>query len=313
MPYDRRVPLISISKEQVGHFLFKWEVGAKLKSFAPVSGGFSNTNYKLELIDGRTLLLRIVQRGLTIAQTEISLLKLVSKTVPVPKIYYFDEKSIIEDLPVILMEFVEGSSAQTLKEKNEINWTQMGESIGKTLAAIHTYEFSGHGFIGNNLEIKPPPFGSEPFSYIEFCLKTRAQERLTNVSETELWKFLSQNEKLIEDFKPNNRLVHSDFNLKNLLAENGQITAVLDWEFAYSGNPLSDFGNLFRFPDQYPNDFEEAVTKAYKSHGGSLPPNWKHIASILDLSSMFEYLNTELERPKNFRIANEVIKRVITG
>jgi aminoglycoside phosphotransferase (APT) family kinase protein len=44
-------------------------------------------------------------------------------------------------------------------------------------------------------------------------------------------------------------LVHSDFNLKNLLGDpiSWQLTGVVDWEFAHAGSPDADLGNVTRF------------------------------------------------------------------
>ena len=44
-------------------------------------------------------------------------------------------------------------------------------------------------------------------------------------------------------------LVHSDLNPKNLLVDPDTlaVTGVLDWEFAHSGHPVTDLGNLLRF------------------------------------------------------------------
>jgi Phosphotransferase enzyme family len=57
------------------------------------------------------------------------------------------------------------------------------------------------------------------------------------------------------------QLVHSDYNGKNLLAvaDGGQwsITAVLDWEFAVSGSPLTGVGNMLRFRDAHPPGFAD--------------------------------------------------------
>ena len=44
-------------------------------------------------------------------------------------------------------------------------------------------------------------------------------------------------------------LVHSDFNAKNILVETatGEVTGLVDWEFAHAGGPFTDLGNLLRF------------------------------------------------------------------
>lgn len=47
------------------------------------------------------------------------------------------------------------------------------------------------------------------------------------------------------------RLVHGDFNPKNLLVSRTpggwQVAAALDWEFRFSGCPYGDAANLLRF------------------------------------------------------------------
>jgi aminoglycoside phosphotransferase (APT) family kinase protein len=41
---------------------------------------------------------------------------------------------------------------------------------------------------------------------------------------------------------PRRTLIHADFRLGNILIERGELTAVLDWEFAAYGDPLEDLG-----------------------------------------------------------------------
>lgn len=41
---------------------------------------------------------------------------------------------------------------------------------------------------------------------------------------------------------PHRTLVHGDFRLGNVLVDEGELTAVLDWEFATQGDPLEDLG-----------------------------------------------------------------------
>lgn len=45
-----------------------------------------------------------------------------------------------------------------------------------------------------------------------------------------------------DDFEP--RLLHGDFGPHNLMMEDGEITALLDWETARIGDPAEDFGHL---------------------------------------------------------------------
>jgi aminoglycoside phosphotransferase (APT) family kinase protein len=89
--------------------------------------------------------------------------------------------------------------------------------------------------------------------------------------------------------------VHSDFNPKNLLALRGadghwRITAVLDWEFAFSGSPLHDVGNMLRFGGEIPAAFADGFADGFRAGGGELPPDWREVSAALDLFALADLL-----------------------
>ncbi len=67
--------------------------------------------------------------------------------------------------------------------------------------------------------------------------------------------------------------MHSDFNPKNVLAVRAggrwSVSAVLDWEFAFSGSPLHDIGNMLRF--EQPPGFAAGFADGFRDGGGDLP------------------------------------------
>jgi aminoglycoside phosphotransferase (APT) family kinase protein len=83
-------------------------------------------------------------------------------------------------------------------------------------------------------------------------------------------------------------LGHCDYNGSNILAKDGGISAVLDWEFAFAGTPATDFGNLMRNHPE--TDFQDAVAHGYADAGGFLPDNWRHLARTADLGSWADFL-----------------------
>ena len=97
------------------------------------------------------------------------------------------------------------------------------------------------------------------------------------------------------------RLVHSDFNPKNLVvAQDGagwRVSAVLDWEFAFAGPPLTDVGNMLRFGDDLPDGFEDAFIESFAAGGGELPPDWRRIAEALDLVALLDLAARERDNP----------------
>jgi aminoglycoside phosphotransferase (APT) family kinase protein len=60
--------------------------------------------------------------------------------------------------------------------------------------------------------------------------------------------------------------VHGDFGIHNLLAEEGRITACLDWEWSHVGNPVEDIAYMRPHIDQYSS--WDRFVQHYAAHGG---------------------------------------------
>jgi aminoglycoside phosphotransferase (APT) family kinase protein len=108
-------------------------------------------------------------------------------------------------------------------------------------------------------------------------------------------------------------LVHGDFNPSNILVRDGQVAAILDWEFAHAGDTLMDFGNLLRKREAaVPAGFEDALTEGYRAAGGKLPRDWRPRARYIDLSSACEFLSSAEEKPQVHAAALKQIRETIT-
>jgi len=115
-----------------------------------------------------------------------------------------------------------------------------------------------------------------------------------------LWSFLKNNAHYFDVLDGARSLVHSDFNGFNILVrqnkERWNVTAVLDWEFAFAGSPLIDIGNMLRYSHMYPPIFEREFLHGYQEQGGILPAEWKKVAKLVDLLSLCEFLNSPTPR-----------------
>lgn len=85
----------------------------------------------------------------------------------------------------------------------------------------------------------------------------------------------------------------------------------MDWEFAYSGCPLGDFGNFFRYENEMSPCYKESFVESYKKNGGEIVKNWQEQARFLDLLPMFQFLTRPGDYPKTFRTAISVIQNTI--
>jgi aminoglycoside phosphotransferase (APT) family kinase protein len=101
--------------------------------------------------------------------------------------------------------------------------------------------------------------------------------------------------------------VHAGYNGKNLLAVGSDgrwsISAVLDWEFAFSGSPLTDIGNMLRFRDEHPPGFGDGFIAGYRDAGGELPERWREISEALDLYPLADFLT----RPPGHRYFGKAV------
>lgn len=61
-------------------------------------------------------------------------------------------------------------------------------------------------------------------------------------------------------------IVHGDFNIHNLLVDDGRIAALLDWEFAHIGDPAEDLANLHPHIERWTT--VERFYQHYRANGG---------------------------------------------
>jgi len=88
-------------------------------------------------------------------------------------------------------------------------------------------------------------------------------------------------------------------------------SAVLDWEFAFSGSPAVDFGNLLRPPLGQGREFTAALAAAYLEAGGWLPPDWQAIARLADLYAWVDFLSRPAASPALVEDARRMIRETI--
>ena len=155
-------------------------------------------------------------------------------SVPMPIVVCSDD-SIIGS-PFYLMEFISGisSARQIVKDPELPNFgPNLVKQLGKELAKIH--------------QIQP---SSSNFDFLKIPESHPADERIC-VYRGYLDEFqkgypvLEYALNWLEENKPQFEkitLVHSDFRTGNYLIANGQLKAILDWEFSHWGDPMEDIG-----------------------------------------------------------------------
>ncbi|HEX6565370.1 MAG TPA: phosphotransferase [Chthoniobacterales bacterium] len=313
--FDRRESTTILDEAEIRELVRSHLGGSEIESVSVLTGGFLNSNYHLVLPDRRSLVLRIAARPGALKK-ELRVLKQVQGAVPVPAVVAEDFSG---PCPFALLEFVEGKLfSDGLSSLQAVDLTRVAFEAGRSLHAIHSFDLGRAGFFDENLVFNPAfeNFGGGFYEYIcSSLLSRRVRERLGENLAACALEYVQANRDLYWSNPNSTRLIHCDYNLKNILIRQTgsvwKLAGVLDWEFAMAGSPLVDIGNFLRFEDELPLGFSESFIKGYLSRSIGLPDNWREVARLFDLAAMINFLDSEEETPKSFRTAVSVIAKTV--
>ncbi|MBT3736759.1 phosphotransferase [Pseudomonadales bacterium] len=198
--------------------------GTKLTSMEVLRGGVSADTHRLDLMDrdGNERSVVIREHGKNHsghpAEMEHDILKsLYVSGVSVPRPLAFDTSCTVLSYPYVIIAFIGGSTRIPEGEKSHYI-----DAMAATLASIHQ---------ANVPTLPDVSLRTEPLP-----------ELLDYLPKGEEWEGLSQylSARKVKQFSGEVTLLHGDFWPENILWQHGAIAAVLDWEDAAVGDPLSD-------------------------------------------------------------------------
>lgn len=273
---------------------------AKVLNRQNAQGGLANTNIRVHLKEQQNpVLVRIYTRDGTQAEKEFRINKLVRDTVPTPEIFYFSNSNPVNGLPYMIMQWIEAPRLELVWDKlSAFELDSLARSTGKVLHNIHAFKFASAGFFDSKLKVVHHlDLGSSGLrSFARECLlEKNGRERLSQDLTDKTLSFIDKCAPLLDRWQSEPCLTHSDFGGSNILVHDigggFEIAAVLDWEFAFCGSPLFDFGNLLRPPLGKNEVFSERLVQSYKEAGGQLPADWKRLIRLVDLSAWLDFLS----------------------
>jgi aminoglycoside phosphotransferase (APT) family kinase protein len=230
-------------------------------SFAKISGGRSNLTYEVADAGGRRWALRRPPLGKTLSSAhdvgrEHRIISALAPTaVPVaPAIGLCEDASVNGGVPFYVMDWVAGpvlrSMAESEEHFDEAERRAIGERVVDTLVAIHAVDPDavGLGELGRRED------------YVGRQL--RRWQRQWEGWKTREIDLIEDIHRRLEARTPDQRettLVHGDYRLDNMiLAADGRVAAVVDWELCTLGDPLADVGMLMVYWSQ-PGDAQTAL------------------------------------------------------
>lgn len=298
--WQRREPEISPEPALVAALVEAALPGRVVVGHRPVAGGLSNTNLAVELAGPpHRVLLRLYQRDPAQAAKEAALARLLRRhAIPAADFLYFAPDHPEAGRAVAVLEWVEGERLDVvLPRLDSAARGRLGRSVGRTLAAIHAIGFDRPGFFDASLLVREPvDFGRAGLlAWLETCFADGpGAERLGRELTDAVFAFAAREGHRLGAWMTRPVLVHADFNGSNIMVRTAgggpEVAAVLDWEFAFSGSPAFDFGNLLRPDPGLLPGLADAVATGYTDAGGALPPGWRRIAAIADLTAWADFL-----------------------
>ncbi len=209
-----------------------------------IAGGRSNLTYEV-VHNGQSMVLRRPPLGHVLATAhdmhrEYRVLTALAPTpVPVPRTLAYCADPAVIGAPFYLMAKVDGvvyRDAAALRAVKPADGQALGHALADTLAALHTVDPVAVGLAD---------FG-RPDGFLDRQIR-RWRKQLAASYTRPLPGAEELAERLADHLPDSGRpaIVHGDFRLDNALVDPstpGRIAAVLDWEMATLGDPLTDLG-----------------------------------------------------------------------
>jgi aminoglycoside phosphotransferase (APT) family kinase protein len=169
--------------------------------------------------------------------------RLVGTPVPVPRTIALRPPDEVVDVPMLLMEFVDGQvidREESLAAASPERRREIGLSIARTLPTVHAVDLDAVGLA--DLGSRKP--------YAERQL--RRWRRQFADSKTRELPAVEEIADRLEAAMPVQRevtLVHGDYHLLNVIVDpaGSEVRAILDWELCTLGDPLADLGGLLAY------------------------------------------------------------------
>jgi len=328
-----RPPRVELSGDELARCIEPAFPGSSIAEWSVLGAGLANTNLRFRLQgDPAAYVLRVHTRDPEAARRERALMSLLAHGpapgIPVPRLIYTEGAPQRGQHPYSIWSFVEGTLlADLFQQLGPSELVEIARVCGQVLARFRQYPFTVCGGLGAELDVTReygPPSRFLPDFVRSALFEGRAGERLGAALRDQLWPLVERASPRLSAIDGPYSLVHGDYKRSNLLLRRSggsgsgrevsprwEVSAVLDWEFAFAGPPLIDVGLFLRAGEALPAGFREAFVAGYRAAGGELPDDWLPLSRLIDVLSQLTFLNDARERPRVFAETTEVVKETI--
>lgn len=291
-----------------------------------LAGGYSSAVFRAHPPDGaEPVIVRFPGSGADAVTREALLAERLGGRVPVAGVLGTDAAGAVSGRPSLVTTHLPGDPASDVLDGGAAgDGYALGRALAETLARVGDLRFERGGLLDARLEPTGEAFfrdtPAEMLGLLGGMLGPggAAREALGAVLAERWLRRIAEAAPALAVVDGARRLVHGDYNPKNLLVERAaggwRVSGVLDWEFAFSGSPLADVGNLLRLVGAYPPRFGEGVRDGLAAAGMPLPDDWRLVARLLDTVALADLLaRAEPGGPIHGQVRALVVGRLAAG
>jgi aminoglycoside phosphotransferase (APT) family kinase protein len=321
MIWERRANKIDISLLEISALTNKAINKSNITNIKIINSGLSNTNYVIEFEDSLKLILRIYQRDSNACLKEYNLSNLLQNNDLVPKVLYCDNSKSLLPYTYNLVEYRNGITLSNyMHQYNRLNDLKViYEELGKFIKEIRNYKFNQIGPLDQQLEIETLHYKDKSNNlYADFILDCLLKENVKKKLGEENCKIvvntIHENISLFPNTLNEKHLVHGDFKPDNILVDlqdnNLILSAIIDWEFAFSGSSLFDMATLFRNENEITSNLKKEFMRGYLGKDSVIDLNWNKQIKLLDLLNLCDLLDSSNDRKQ---LTNDVKSVILSN
>lgn len=286
--------------------------GMDVGDLTPLAGGWSGETFLSEVAGDRAVV-RIYPPGRrddAAPEVDAAVVRLVRGLVPVADVIEVRRADRAADTPGLLVSaFVAGERGDlVLPRLDDAAAATLGRRLGGIVADLSGMPTMRAGrFVDADLTIGDFGTADGLPELVTVLARSWAPDLLDRLVE------VATRAQDLLDSVGRTCLVHSDANPKNVLVDPAtlEVTALLDWEFAHSGHPYTDLGNLLRF-DRRPA-YADAVLAAWCERRGTEPTETLELARAADLWALVDLAARKGENPVADRAHEHLVAIARTG
>lgn len=289
--------------------------------------GHNNKIFKIKLRDS-TIVCKFYtgQNSGQDCRKEVNMHHLLEKEIDIktPEILYSDPNAVETSLPFFISEYIDGSSLQdSFDELERQKQVEVVEQSGQILGEVHSqisFEYAG--------ELMPESRNitvDGELGWVEYITEELIQA-VDKAKETRFNDLCKKAEDIIDRFSrlaepEKKKLVFYDFRPDNVIAKNGRIKALVDFERAWSGDPLWDYAysemsfvephhyyNMHKPPNADEDRLREAFQRGYEEKI-KLRGNWRQKVDLYKLGVVIKRFNTFKNWTESTEMTEEEIGR----